>query len=92
MGTEAVATCGGAGGQWRMAVRTLASTRRPRGTGLSHSRASSALGEQWRWRGPRTAGFPGASACARGSCTAGPTWRRAGDVVRGSAGCPIHFV
>jgi hypothetical protein len=65
MGAEAVATCGGAGDQWRMAVRPPASTHRPRGTVLSPSRVSSALGSQWRRRVPRTAGFPGASACAR---------------------------
>jgi hypothetical protein len=87
MGVEAVATCGGAGGQWRMVVRPPVSTHRPGGTGLSPSRASSALGVQWQRRGPQTAGFPSASACARGSGTAWPTWRRAGDVVRGSASC-----
>jgi hypothetical protein len=91
MGTEAVATCGGAGGQWRMAVRPPASTHSPRGTDLSPSHASSTLGVQWRWREPRTAGFFGASACARGPGTAGPTWRRAGDVVRRSAGCTDSF-
>jgi hypothetical protein len=91
MGAEAVATCGRAGSQWRMAVRPPANTHRLRGTGLSFSRASLALGVQWRWRGPQTAGFSGASACVRGPGTAGPTWRRAGDVVRGSAGCTDSF-
>jgi hypothetical protein len=64
MGAEAVATCGGAGGQWRMAVRPPASAHGPRGTGLNPSRASSTLGAQWRRCGPRTARFLGASACA----------------------------
>jgi hypothetical protein len=36
-------------------------------------------------------GFPGASVCASGPGTAGPTWRRAGDIVRGSAGCTDSF-
>jgi hypothetical protein len=57
-----------------MAVRPPASAHGPRGTGLNPSRASSALGVQWQRRGPRTAGFPGASACAREPGTAGPTW------------------
>jgi hypothetical protein len=56
MGAEAVATCDRAGGQWRMAVRPPASTHRPHGTDLSPSRASSALGVQWRRRRPRTTG------------------------------------
>jgi hypothetical protein len=56
MGAEVVATCDGAGGQWRMAVRPPASTHRPHGTVLSPSRASSPLGVQWRRRRPRTTG------------------------------------
>jgi hypothetical protein len=48
---------------------------------------------QWRWRVPRTAGFSGASTCAREPGTARLTWRHAGDVVCGSAGCtdPFHL-
>jgi hypothetical protein len=91
MGAEAVATCGEADGQWSMAVRPPESTHKPCGTGLSPSRASLALGVQWRRRGPRTVGFSGTSACVHGPGTAGPTWRRAGDVVRGSAGCTEPF-
>jgi hypothetical protein len=69
-----MATCGGAGGQWRMVVRPPASAHGPHGTGLNPSRASSAFGVQWQRRGPRTAGFPGTSACARGLGTAGLSW------------------
>jgi hypothetical protein len=91
MGVEAVATCSGAGSQWRMAVRPPASAHGPRDTGLNPSRASSTLGVQWQRCGPRTAGFPGASECARGPGRAGPTWRRVGDVVRGSSGLQSQF-
>jgi hypothetical protein len=86
MGAEAVATCGGAGGQWSMAVRPRASTHRQRGTGLSPSRASLALGVKWWQCGPQTAGFFGASTCARGLGTAWPTWRVRGATSR--AGSP----
>jgi hypothetical protein len=82
MGAEAVATCGGAGGRWSMAVRPPASTHRPRGTVLSPSCASLVVGVQWRRRGPRTDVFPGASACARNRGTAGTTWRAGCDVTR----------
>jgi hypothetical protein len=58
MGAEAVATCGGTGGQWRKAVPPPASVCRPHGTGLGHLRVSRALGPQWRRRWPQTAGFP----------------------------------
>jgi hypothetical protein len=47
-GRGVVVTCGGAGGQWRMAVRPPASAHRPRGTGLSSLLASLALDAQWR--------------------------------------------
>jgi hypothetical protein len=59
------------GGQWGMAVRPPVSAHRPRGTGLDTSRASLAVGAQWRWREARTAGFPDASACALNRGTTG---------------------
>jgi hypothetical protein len=65
-GRRAVATCDGAGGQWRKAVRPPVSAHKPRGTDLSSLRASLALDAQWRRWGPRTARSSGASACARG--------------------------
>jgi hypothetical protein len=57
-GRGAVATCGGADGQWGMAVRPLASARRPRGTGLGLHASVTASSAQCHRRGPRTAGFP----------------------------------
>jgi hypothetical protein len=86
MGAEAVATCGGADGQWSMAVRPPTSTHRLRGTNLSPPRASLAVGVQLRRRGPQTAGSSGASACARGPGTARSTWRVRGATSR--AGSP----
>jgi hypothetical protein len=83
--------CGGADGQWGMAVRPPASAHRPRGTGLALHASVMASSAQWRRRGPRTAGFSGASACACEPGTAWPTWRRAGDVVRESAGVQAQF-
>jgi hypothetical protein len=89
--------CGGGGdvrrtgGQWRMAVRPPASARRPRGTGLGFACASWALAAQCRRRGPRTAGFSGASVCARRPGTASRRGGRAGDVVRGCARVQTQF-
>jgi hypothetical protein len=85
-GPGAVATCGGADDQWKMAVRPPTSAQRPRGTGLSSLRASLALDAQWRQRQPRTAGSSSASACARGLGTARPTWWVRGATSR--AGSP----
>jgi hypothetical protein len=90
-GRGAVATCGGADGQWEMAVCPPASAHRPRGTGLGLHASVTASSAQWRQRGPQTARFSGASTCAREPDTARPTWRRAGDVVRGSAGVQAQF-
>jgi hypothetical protein len=71
-----------------------AAWHRLRGTGLGLHASVTASSALWRLRGPRTAGFSGASACARGPGTARLTWRCAGDVVCGSAGCtdPIHLL
>jgi hypothetical protein len=90
-GRGVVATCGGANGQWGMAVRPLASAHQPRGTGLGLHASVTASSAQWRRHGPQTAGFSGASACARKPGTARPAWRRAGNVVRGSAGVQAQF-
>jgi surface antigen len=90
-GRGAVATCGGADGQWGMAVRPPASAHRPCGTGLGLHASVTASSAQCRRRGPRTAGLSSASACAREPGTARLTWRRAGDVVRGSAGIQTQF-
>jgi hypothetical protein len=87
MGAVMVATCGGAGGQRSMAVRPPASTHRPRGTGLSPSRASLAVGVQLRLRGPRTARSSGASACARAGYSVADVAGARRDVARGFA----HF-
>jgi hypothetical protein len=72
-GRGAAATCGGATGQRAMAVRLPASAHRPRGTGLGLHASVTASSAQCHRRGPRTAGFAGASACARGLGTAQPT-------------------
>jgi hypothetical protein len=90
-GRGAAATCGGADGQWGMAVRPPASAHRPRGTGLGLHASITASSAQCHRHGPRTAGFSGASACAREPGTAWPTWRRADDVVRGSADIQAQF-
>jgi hypothetical protein len=90
-GRGAVATCGGADDQWGMAVRPPASAHRPRGTGRGLHASVTASSAQCHRRGPRTAGFSGASACTRESGTAWATWRRANDVVRGSAGIQAQF-
>jgi hypothetical protein len=58
---EAVAMCGGADGQWGMAVRPPASAHRPRGTDLVLRASVMASSAQRRRRGPWTAGFSGAS-------------------------------
>jgi hypothetical protein len=85
-GRGAAATCGGADGQWGIAVRPPANAHRPRGTGLGLHASVTASSAQCHRRGPRTARFSSASACAREPGTARPTWRRADDVVRRSAG------
>jgi hypothetical protein len=85
-------TCGGADGQWGMAVRPPVSARWPRGTSLGLHASITASSAQCHRRGPRTARFSGASACAREPGMARPTWRRAGDVVRKSAGIQDSFV
>jgi hypothetical protein len=92
-GHEVVATCGGVVGQWGEAVRPPASGHRPRSTDLGLHASVRASSAQWGRHGPRTAGFSDASVCAREPGTTRPTWRRAGDVVRGSAGCtdPFHL-
>jgi hypothetical protein len=46
-GRGVVPTSGGAGGQWRMAVRPPMSAHRPRGTNLSSLRVSLSLDAQW---------------------------------------------
>jgi hypothetical protein len=46
-GRGVVPTSGGAGGQWRMAVRPPMSAHRPRGTDLSSLRVSLSLDAQW---------------------------------------------
>jgi hypothetical protein len=90
-GRGAAATCGGADGQWGMAVRPPASAHRLHGTGLGLHASVTTSSAQCHRRGPRTAGFSGASACAHEPGTARATWRRAGDVVRGSADIQAQF-
>jgi hypothetical protein len=90
-GRRATATCGGANGQWGMAVRPPVSAHRPRSTGLGLHASVTASSAQCHRRGPRTAGFSGASACARGPGTARPTWRHVCDVVRGRADIQAQF-
>jgi hypothetical protein len=75
-------------GQWRMAVRPPASAHRPRGTGLSPSRASLAVGDS---TGLGPLGSSGTSACACGPGTASRRGGRAGDVVRGFAWIQTQF-
>jgi hypothetical protein len=90
-GRGAVATCGGADDQWGMAVRLSASAHRTRGTDLGLHASVTTSSEQCCRRGPRTAEFSGAPACAREPGTARPTWRRTGDVVRGSTDIQAQF-
>jgi hypothetical protein len=90
-GRGAAATCGGADGQWGMAVRPPASAHRSRGTGLGLHASVTASSAQCHRCGPRTAGFSGASTCARESGTAWPTWWRVGDVMRRNAGIQAQF-
>jgi hypothetical protein len=78
-----------ANGEWRFARRQVRTDRVAPGLALHASVMASSA--QWRRRGPRTAGFSGASACACEPGTAWPTWRRAGDVVRESAGVQAQF-
>jgi hypothetical protein len=51
-----------ANGEWRFARRRV---RTDHGTGLGLHASVTVSSAQWRRRGPRTAGFSGASACAR---------------------------
>jgi hypothetical protein len=75
-----------------MAVRPPTSARRPRGTGLGLHASVTTSSAQCHQRRPRTAGFSDASACAHEPGTARPTWRRAGDVMRGSTSIQDSFV
>jgi hypothetical protein len=92
MGATAVGYVQRVSGQWRKVVRALASARRPHGTGLGFPRASWALAAQWGRHGPRTAGYSGASACARGPGMASRRGGCAGDVVRGCAEFQTKFL
>jgi hypothetical protein len=90
-GRGAAATCGGADGQWGMAVRPPASAHRLRGTGLGLHASVTASSAQCHQHLPQTAGFSASSACVHEPGMARPTWRPADDVVRGSTGIQAQF-
>jgi hypothetical protein len=69
-----------------------ASAHRPRGTDLGLHASVTASSAQCHRRGPRTAGFSGASAGAREPGAVWPTWRRAAMSCPGALAFRHNFV